>query len=264
MVLSFCLSGQQNQNMAPKGSVAALILPHQHHAQPGLVPLPDEHPPLQPVERLHADAAVGRVVHGQRLLPLRRPLVRLPLPPAATSSTAAGGAPRAAAAAAAPAAAQAAHQQGLQVLPPQARAPALLPASVLSSQGEGGQLAPSSEPCPSSALFSRAQALCVLGTCSRAYMRRGGLSKGFFFTLCLFLFCFVFLVMYTQVSYLPLLGRGTICIQRRACQEKKRMIVCNPLTPPGRRFSAHTVVCLLATWFTPTCPPQTPTPRTCS
>ncbi|KAK5914939.1 hypothetical protein CesoFtcFv8_000578 [Champsocephalus esox] len=54
----------------PPQSSMATLHPHQHHAQPQLLPVPDEPPPpLLPVERLHADAPVSGVVYRRRLPP---------------------------------------------------------------------------------------------------------------------------------------------------------------------------------------------------
>lgn len=75
-------SGQQDQNLASQGPVAAHILCAEHAAQPEHVPVPHEQP-REPVERHHADAPVAHV--GQRLCPGRQHLLQLRLRAAAAA-----------------------------------------------------------------------------------------------------------------------------------------------------------------------------------
>lgn len=119
-------TGQQDENLATQSPLATLLPSHQHTAQSQLFLVPDDHP-LQPMERLDADAAVAGVVHGGRLPRLCGPLFCLPIRYAA----AAAANHSAAATAATTGFSAQTHQQGLQILPAQARAQALLPASVL-------------------------------------------------------------------------------------------------------------------------------------
>lgn len=101
-------AGQQDEDVAAQSAVAALGPRRQRGGQSQLFLVPDEHGALVPVERLHADAAVARLVHCQRLLPLRRHHLWLPFLPAAAAAAADATATAVAAAAAAET-----HDQGL-------------------------------------------------------------------------------------------------------------------------------------------------------